>query len=100
LALRGKGAWEGVLQVLKDEDVRALNERERNREEKAEQERLREMEKLHATEGGVEESESYGIFLQKAVSLGEGRRTLSWIWYTVNIGEGADDPHINEGESS
>lgn len=100
LALRGKGAWETVLRELKDEDVRALNERERNREEKAERERLREMAKLRATEGDVEEGESYGVILQKAVSLGEGRRTLSWIWYTVPVGDGADDPHMNEGEFS
>ena len=100
LVLWGKGAWEAVLQELKDEDVRALNERERNREERAEQERLREMAKLQATDGDVMEGENYGVILQKAASLGEGRRTLSWIWYTVPVGNSVDDPHMNEGEYS
>ena len=92
LVLWGKGAWEAVLQELKDEDVRALNERERNREERAEQECLREMAKLQATDGDVmEEGENYGVILQKAVSLGEGHRTLSWIWYTGPVGESVDE---------
>jgi hypothetical protein len=100
LALCRKGTWEAVLQELRDEDVRALKEREQNREERAEQECLQEMAKLRAAGSGVEEeSESYGVILQKAVSLGEGRRTLSWIWYTVTTGEGADDPHMNDGKS-
>ncbi|KAJ6506688.1 hypothetical protein C8R45DRAFT_816824 [Mycena sanguinolenta] len=51
--LRGNGEWERKLQVLQDEDIRALNERA----------------------GGVA---NYGV-----VALSEGRRTLSWIWYTV-----------------
>jgi hypothetical protein len=66
LALRGNGAWEAMFQELKDKDVQALNERERNKEETAEHERLLEMAKLQTTEGDVDEGKNYGV------SLGEG----------------------------
>ncbi|KAJ6461985.1 hypothetical protein C8R47DRAFT_993232 [Mycena vitilis] len=55
LQLRGAGDWEDVLKVLNKADIRGMNERAMNDEEKAENKR-------------------------------EGRRQLSWIWYTSPSG--------------
>ncbi|KAJ7740190.1 hypothetical protein DFH07DRAFT_870303 [Mycena maculata] len=75
--LRGHGAWERDLQVLLDSDVRALNERALTEEEAAQRGTVHDLRDVE--EGGVG---SYGV-----VALGEGRRTLSWIWYTTKAGE-------------
>ncbi|KAF8162287.1 hypothetical protein K438DRAFT_1775989 [Mycena galopus ATCC 62051] len=75
--LRGNGEWERVLQVLQDDDIRALNERTVTNEERAQREAVHDLRDVE--EGGVGE---YGV-----VALGEGRRTLSWIWYTAKVGE-------------
>ncbi|KAJ6460709.1 hypothetical protein C8R47DRAFT_1226212 [Mycena vitilis] len=75
--LVGRGTWEDVLQLLEDEDVRAMNERALTAEEKADEERMR--------EGGyLNELESGGVAAAGVVVQGEGRRTLSWIWYGGN----------------
>ncbi|KAJ6447896.1 hypothetical protein C8R45DRAFT_1115651 [Mycena sanguinolenta] len=71
--LRGNGEWERKLQVLQDEDIRVLNERAVTTEEMAQREAVHNLHDVN--EGGVA---NYGV-----VALGEGRRTLSWIWYTV-----------------
>ncbi|KAF8181397.1 hypothetical protein K438DRAFT_1538774, partial [Mycena galopus ATCC 62051] len=41
LALRGPGPWENVLQVLRQEDVRGMNERTLNDEEKEDERKAR-----------------------------------------------------------
>ncbi|KAJ7846077.1 hypothetical protein B0H14DRAFT_2584366 [Mycena olivaceomarginata] len=56
LALRGPGPWEQVLQDLKPTDIRGMNERTLNDEEKEDNRKAR-----------------------------EGRRNLSWIWYSGGI---------------
>ncbi|KAJ7510750.1 hypothetical protein B0H11DRAFT_1701190 [Mycena galericulata] len=71
LRLKDHGGWERVLQVLEDSDVRALNERALTTEEAAQWEVVHDLRDVE--EGGIA---SYGV-----VALGEGRRTLSWIWY-------------------
>ncbi|KAJ7067733.1 hypothetical protein B0H15DRAFT_794124 [Mycena belliarum] len=77
--LAGPGPWANLLQVLGDEDVRALNERALTAEEKAEEERMR--------DGGfLNELASGGVAAAGVVVTGEGRRTLSWIWYTGAAG--------------
>jgi hypothetical protein len=60
--------------VLDDADVRTLNERALTAEEVEQRESLTDYEDV-AEEGGVV---AFGV-----VALGEGRRTLSWIWYTA-----------------
>ncbi|KAJ7866299.1 hypothetical protein B0H13DRAFT_1485114, partial [Mycena leptocephala] len=80
LRLRDHGPWERELEVLKDEDVRALNERALTEEERAQREAVHDLADV-GEEGGVA---SFGV-----VALGETRRTLSWIWYATKTG---DDP--------
>ncbi|KAF7365867.1 CxC2 domain-containing protein [Mycena venus] len=77
--LKGDGLWEKELQVLEDSDVRALNERALTAEEAEQRKAIHDYEDV-AEEGGVA---AYGV-----VALGEGRRTLSWIWYASR----AEDP--------
>ncbi|KAJ7434713.1 hypothetical protein FB451DRAFT_1063154 [Mycena latifolia] len=75
--LRGNGEWERKLQVLNDSDVRALNECALTEEEQAQRGAVHDLRDVE--EGGVS---AYGV-----VALGEGRRTLSWIWYATKAGE-------------
>ncbi|KAJ7770053.1 hypothetical protein B0H16DRAFT_1307286 [Mycena metata] len=70
LKLKGHGAWEKQYRVLEDEDVRALNDRALREEEQAYDEHLGAL--------GV----ASGLAATGAVALGEGKRTLSWIWYS------------------
>ena len=85
LVLKGHGDWEQVLQVLMDEDVRALNERALTAHEKDDRVRRMAMGTLmdHDTLEGV----------AVTGALGEGRRTLSWIWFTVSSDENSPDMH-------
>ncbi|KAK7050147.1 CxC2 domain-containing protein [Favolaschia claudopus] len=73
LKLKGHGVWESELRVLEDGDVRAVNERALTAEE-AEQ-----RQSIHDYEGIAEEG---GVAVFGVVAAGEGRRKLSWIWYT------------------
>lgn len=75
--MRGNGEWERELRVLLDTDVQALNERGLTEEEMAQRQAVHDLRDVE--EGGVAH---YG-----EVALGEGRRTLLWIWYTVKAGE-------------
>lgn len=93
--LRGDGPWQATFRELLDEDIRALNERARSTEERAEQERIRDIAKKKGDECV---DEDYGVILQKVVSVGEGRRTLSWIWYSVSFGDGKEDAWMNDGK--
>ncbi len=90
--LRGPGAWQEVLRPLLDGDLVGLNERALTREEAAEQTRVRAM-------GEETWDVSAGIPLSGVVYVGEGRRTLSWIWYSGESGaiEGGDDFGLSDG---
>jgi hypothetical protein len=72
--LKGDGPWEKELAVLEDSDVHALNERALTEEEAEQRQAVHDYEEI-AEEGGVA---AFGV-----VALGEGRRTLSWIWYSA-----------------
>ncbi|KAJ7918352.1 hypothetical protein B0H13DRAFT_2321526 [Mycena leptocephala] len=86
LVLRGHGDWEQRLQVLADDDVRALNERALTAEEKAQNERWAEL------GGAIIEG---GIARAVGVARGEGAHTLSWIWYSAGgIATREDDPRF------
>ncbi|KAJ6470096.1 hypothetical protein C8R47DRAFT_989021, partial [Mycena vitilis] len=86
LVLTGHGDWEDQLRVLKDEDVRALNERALTEEEKANRKAFEDM-------GNVIEG---GVAVASTLAPGEGSRTLSWIWYTVGATEVTEEGRLNE----
>ncbi len=98
--LRGPGPWQESLRPLLDSDLVGLNERAMTREEAAERERVRAL--GDSSDGEVEESDAAGVPLEGNVYVGEGRRTLSWIWYSGESGhaEGGDDFGLSEGSSS
>ncbi|KAJ7917979.1 hypothetical protein B0H13DRAFT_2231340 [Mycena leptocephala] len=88
LSLRGPGDWEGILQVLQQQDIRGMNERTLNEEEKEEDRKAKKLAGLLPDE---EELDEFGDVVEPTVlfnlEMGEGTRVLSWIWYTAT----ADD---------
>lgn len=86
-ALKGPGEWEERYQVLEREDVRGMHERGMTAEEKEVHKRTRRM--AGFTEEQIE-SELDGatnmptIQFDPVLALGEGRRQLSWIWYSIS----------------
>ncbi|KAJ7248904.1 hypothetical protein B0H12DRAFT_1072590 [Mycena haematopus] len=83
LALRGPGVWEEKLRVLRQEDIRGMNERSLNDDEKEEERRARILAGLSPDEDEVDE---FGDVVEPTrlfnLETGEGTRTLSWLWYT------------------
>lgn len=73
--LRGSGAWENTYHILKDDDVRAFNERALNLQEQREREDARRA-------SGLIEEEVTAVPVENGLQTGEGRRHLSWIWLT------------------
>lgn len=90
-ALRGPGGWENDLKELRDSDVRALNEREMTAQEMHDRECARQR--------GVREDNdaSDGVVMTGNVATGEGRRMLSWIWYSTGESEDENSPGMHEG---
>jgi hypothetical protein len=79
MRLRGHRSWEKELRVLEENDVDALNEHALTAEEAEQRNALHDYESIIVEEGGVA---ALGT-----VALGEGRQTLSWIWYTAKSAE-------------
>ena len=75
------------MKELRDEDVRALNERALTEHEKQEREQR--------TAAGRRTSDDSreGVVVNGALS--EGRRTLSWIWFTTSDDD--NSPAMHEG---
>ncbi|KAJ7895849.1 hypothetical protein B0H13DRAFT_1885371 [Mycena leptocephala] len=98
LALRGPGEWERVLQVLRKEDARGMNERVMNEEEKEENRKARVLAGLPA-DGQDDELDEYREPVDLTVLLnletGEGKRLLSWIWYTQTAGNQNTDGSLH-----
>jgi hypothetical protein len=99
LALRGSGPWEDVLQVLRKEDVRGMNERTLNDEEKEEDRKARVLAGLSPDGDDVDE---YGEVVEPTVlfnlATGEGTRSLSWIWYTGVASDPTSSGELHDGE--
>ncbi|THU86101.1 hypothetical protein K435DRAFT_868604 [Dendrothele bispora CBS 962.96] len=90
LRLRGHGEWEQKLQELRDEDVWGINERALNKEERAEWEEGRKRnEAFNNSEKGYLVEEGIASRVR-----GEGKRTLSWIWYDLTVSE--NDPEFQD----
>lgn len=86
--------WQAKLAPLQQSDVRALNKRELTRQEK------NEMTVIHFKNGVVTAKDIKDERTrQTAVSVGEGHRTPSWIWYTGVLQEGLDDPMTRKGDT-
>ncbi|KAF9062495.1 hypothetical protein BDP27DRAFT_1233554 [Rhodocollybia butyracea] len=88
--LWGHGDWEKKLQILRDGDVRGLNERALNTEELAQEEFLRERGLLNELQGAGFASPGVAV-----VAGDTGKRTLSWIWYDMSIDP--EDPEFQDG---
>ncbi|KAJ7494558.1 hypothetical protein B0H11DRAFT_1716969 [Mycena galericulata] len=88
-ALRGPGPWTEVLRELQKEDIRGMNERLMNAEEKEENRKARVLAGLSG-DGKDDEVDDFGEPVDLTVlfnlEMGEGRRNLSWIWYSGSIG--------------
>ncbi|KAF7336029.1 CxC2 domain-containing protein [Mycena sanguinolenta] len=84
--LSGQGEWERILQELRKEDIRGMNERMMNEEEKEENRKARLLAGLSADAQG-DELDDFGEPVELTVlfnlETGEGKRQLSWIWYTA-----------------
>ncbi|KAJ7191702.1 hypothetical protein GGX14DRAFT_537830 [Mycena pura] len=99
LSLRGPGKWEETLRVLQQSDIRGINERTLNDEEREEERKARLLAGLSPE--GVDEDE-FGDPVEPTVlfnlETGEGRRRLSWIWYTEMGGASdvADDGKLHD----
>ncbi|KAI0689949.1 hypothetical protein BC835DRAFT_1228821, partial [Cytidiella melzeri] len=89
LELRGPGDWEKTLRVLKDDDVRSLNERVLTEQEKIDRANLR-------REAGMPIEGILGRAYESGAPIGEGRRTFSWIWLTPGGREDFDNPGVEE----
>lgn len=89
LSIRGPGDWEKTLRVLADADVRAVNERALTAEEKAD--------RVAVQEAGGAVDPVDGIPVQQTVSLGDGRRTISWIWHALG-GSDTNDDEMRRGK--
>jgi hypothetical protein len=88
--LRGKGDWELKLQELHAEDVRGLSEKALVIEEKEQRKRTVEMAEL-TTRGALDVNQVNQNLLPTIfnphLTVGEGHRTLSWIWYSTSNNE-------------
>lgn len=93
--LRGAGAWERNLQVLNDQDIRALNERELTRQEQDAEAAL------HAANGIITQRDTEHAEAarrsQNGLSVGDGHSAPSWIWFTNTGSETINDPLTQKG---
>ena len=93
LHLRGKGEWEKKLQELRPEDIRGLSEKALVNEEKEERKRTHKMAGISTNTTGT--SYDNNLLIQELpptmfnphLAVGEGHRTLSWIWYSTGNDE-------------
>ncbi|KAJ7758475.1 hypothetical protein DFH07DRAFT_867982 [Mycena maculata] len=85
LALRGHGVWEERLRVLKDDDVRGLNTDRGGAGRSGAPGR-----------SGTHDDDGGRALAAERLVAGEGSHTMSWIWYTVGLRTGDDDPKLHE----
>ena len=86
LTLRGPGIWENTLQVLHPNDIRGLSEKALANEEQQENRQTRVMAGL-SSDLAVGQNDNFDALPETSfdpkLAVGEGHRTLSWIWYTT-----------------
>ena len=91
LHLRGQGDWEQKLQELHPEDIRGLSEKAIVMEEKEQRKRTGEMAGISALDDRLGHSELPPTLFNPHLAVGEGHRTLSWIWYSTSNDEIGDN---------
>ncbi|KAI0054865.1 hypothetical protein BV25DRAFT_1922298 [Artomyces pyxidatus] len=85
LRLKGPGVWETTLQVLADEDIRGLGDVVIKDSESREAHRYQELNKRFKDRP------------KSALFTGEGRRKISWIWYTIGVvDDGKEDLGLHD----
>jgi hypothetical protein len=98
LSLRGPSDWEDVLQVLEQKDIRGMNERTLNEEEKEEERQARLLAGLGPDD---DEMDEFGEVVEPTVlfslETGEGNRMLSWIWYTGGVQDVGVNGELHDG---
>jgi hypothetical protein len=109
-SLCGPGPWEDELRVLHVADVRGINERALTDDELARRQRVRDIAELadpdaSGLEDGNDPVEVDGVggqVLEGVQKLGEGYRTISWIWSIgLSLDFGAEivrDPQMHAGK--
>lgn len=101
LALTGRGDWERVLQPLKDDDIRGMNERALTQQERDERARIVRLGvPLNSEHDEGEVVGVGGVHVSGALETGEGRRaiTISWIWLSSASADDASDPKMRDGK--
>ncbi|KAF7362033.1 CxC2 domain-containing protein [Mycena venus] len=97
VGLQGDGPWQDVLKELRQQDVRGMNERTLNDEEKEEERKARILAGLPPDEDEVDE---FGDVVEPTVlfnlETGEGTCTLSWIWYTGAAVDAMNDRKLHD----
>ena len=92
--LRGKGDWEQKLQELRPEDIRGLSEKALVNEEKEQKKRTQDMAGI-TTSSALDDDrinqELPPTLFNPRLAVGEGHRTLSWIWYSTSNDEMVGD---------
>lgn len=73
--LKGHGDWERQLKILEDKHVSGINERMLSAREEAEAADIRERGLIYVGATGPSSRDAL-------TSQGEGRREISWIWYS------------------
>jgi hypothetical protein len=86
VALRGPGVWEDELRVLKDEDICSPNASAFN---------IENPDDPIGPDGRLKTKKQREEIEKR---LGEGRRTLSWIWFNGVTGDETKGEELNEGE--
>jgi hypothetical protein len=85
--LRGKGPWEQKLQELCPEDIRGLSEKALVNEEKEQRKKTNEMAGISTDYTSVDDIPNQDLpptLFNPHLAVGEGHRTLSWIWYSTS----------------
>lgn len=86
--LRGKGNWEQKLQVLQPEDIRGLSEKALVNEENEQRKRTEEMAGISSSSTTFDDNQELPpTIFNPQLAVGEGHRTLSWIWYSTSNDE-------------
>jgi hypothetical protein len=82
--LRGPGKWEDAFQELRPNDVRGISEKALADEEQEETRKARHMAGLDDKHVAEEDFVNVPITtFNPHLAIGEGYRTLSWVWYSA-----------------